>query len=211
MIGIAKIALIMTTINASKRLGSKELLEFFRAWISNPRRVGAVLPSSEALADAITAEITRASAPVIELGPGTGVFTRALLGRGVPENRLALLEFEPRFAQLLVLLFPAARVLCKDAARLRHLEPFDGEQAGAVLSGLPLLSLSPKSIFGILEGAFAHLRPGAAFYQFTYGPRCPVPRPILDRLGLKAIRTRRVLGNLPPASVYQIVRRPARR
>ena len=161
---------------------------------------GAPFWSSAALGKAITAEITRASAPVIELGPGTGVFTHAILGRGVPENRITLLEYDPRFAELLRLRFPAARVLCGDAARLRRLEPFDGERAGAVLSGLPLLSMSPKKILGILEGAFTHLRPGAAFYQFTYGPRCPVPRPILDRLGLKAIRTAHVLGNVPPAS-----------
>jgi len=59
----------------------------------------------------------------------------------------------------------------------------------------------------ILSGAFGHLRAGGAFYQFTYGPRCPVPRPILERLGLKASVVGKTLLNAPPATVYRIARR----
>jgi len=58
-----------------------------------------------------------------------------------------------------------------------------------------------------MAGAFAYMRPGGAVYQFTYGPRCPVSRPILDRLGLKAVRIGGTVRNLPPASVYRISRR----
>ena len=76
-------------------------LSFFLAWLANPLRVGAVSPSSRALADAITAEITPACAPVIELGPGTGVFTRSLIARGIPEERLALIEYSRDFARRL--------------------------------------------------------------------------------------------------------------
>ena len=55
------------------------------------------------------------------------------------------------------------------------------------------------------------MRPGGAFYQFTYGPRCPVPRPILDRLGLKATRIGGTVRNIPPAGVYRISRSTAAR
>jgi phospholipid N-methyltransferase len=65
-----------------------------------------------------------------------------------------------------------------------------------------------NEVIAILDGAFAHLRPDAAFYQFTYGPRCPVRRSILERLGLKAARIGGALANMPPASVYRILRRP---
>lgn len=61
----------------------------------------------------------------------------------------------------------------------------------------------------ILSGALVHLRPGGAFYQFTYAGRCPVSRPILDRLGLKATLVDHTLCNIPPASVYRIARRRA--
>lgn len=83
--------------------------------------------------------------------------------------------------------------------------------ASAVISGLPVLSMPPRRVITIPSGAFGRLREGEAFYQFTHGPLCPVPRPILDRPGLKARRTSGALLNVPPASVYKITRRTARR
>jgi hypothetical protein len=67
--------------------------------------------------------------------------------------------------------------------------------------------MSPVQIAAILSGAFSVLRSGGSFYQFTYGPRCPVPRSILDTLGLQATRIGGTVRNLPPASVYRISRR----
>jgi phospholipid N-methyltransferase len=185
-------------------------LTFLREWLTAPLRVGAVFPSGATLARAMTADIGPESGNVIELGPGTGVFTQALIERGVPERRLALIEAGPDFATLLDVRFPDARIFWMDASRLRRLQLFGGEQAGAVVSGLTLLSMKPRKIFAILEGAFGHLRPGGAFYQVAYGPRCPVPRPLLDRLGLKAKRVGWALANVPPASVYRIERRACR-
>jgi phosphatidylethanolamine/phosphatidyl-N-methylethanolamine N-methyltransferase len=181
-------------------------LAFFLALVNDPRRVSAVAPSGRALANAITAEITPACGPVIELGPGTGVFTRALLARGVPEDKLALVEYGPDFARLLQSRFPKVHVLQMDAGRLKAVELFGGERVGAVVSGLPLRSMPARQIFAVLEGAFWHLRPGAHFYQFTYGLRCPVRRPLLDRLGLTAKRIGGALANMPPAAVYRITR-----
>src|ERR1700676_3087633 len=76
-------------------------LSFFLAWLANPRRVGAIVPSSAALADAITADLTPASAPVIELGPATAVVTRSIIARGIPEHRLALIEYGANFVDKL--------------------------------------------------------------------------------------------------------------
>jgi phospholipid N-methyltransferase len=185
-----------------------DVLPFLRAWIKNPLQVAAITPSGTALADLITSEISPSSAPVLELGPGTGVFTRALLERGVSESDLTLIEYGSDFARRLDRQFPSARVMWMDAAQLGRPNLFDGAFFGAVISGLPLLSMPPKSIMAILAGAFAHMRPGASFYQFTYGPRCPVSRPLLDRLGLKATHIGRALLNVPPAAVYKISRRP---
>lgn len=189
---------------------ASDTFSFFRAWLSNPLQVAAIAPSSAALADLITQEISAESGPVLELGPGTGVFTRALLERGVSEHNLTLIEHGSGFAHLLSHRFPMARVQRMDAARLPQARLFDGAPVGAVVSGLPLLSMQPRKIMGVLAGAFAYMRPGGAFYQFTYGPNCPVPRPILDRLGLKAMRMGRTLLNVPPATVHRISRRPRR-
>jgi len=184
-----------------------DFVHFFRSWMSNPLRVASVAPSGESLARLITKEIAPMDGPVIELGPGTGVFTRALLARGVAQSDLTLIEYGPEFVPGLQRRFPEARVLQMDAAKLAQSHIFDGDEVGAVISGLPLLSMSPRKVTAILGGAFTYIRPGGAFYQFTYGPRCPVPRPILDRLGLKATRIGGTVRNLPPASVYRISRR----
>jgi phosphatidylethanolamine/phosphatidyl-N-methylethanolamine N-methyltransferase len=184
-------------------------LSFFLHWLSAPLQIGAVAPSSQALAAVITTEIAPEIAPVIELGPGSGAFTRALLDRGIPQRRLALIEQSPRFAFALREQFPAARVLCVDAAALRSIDVFPGEAAGAVVSGLPLLLMSPNKVRAILESAFMRLRPDGAFYQFTYGSRSPVACPILDGLGLTATRIGGTFVNIPPAAVYRIARHPA--
>lgn len=181
-----------------------EALSFFRHWLSSPLAIGAVAPSGRALADAITTEITPEIAPVIELGAGSGAFTQALLARGIPQQRLALIEQSPRFANALRQRFPDSLVFCEDAAALSSIDVFPGESAGAVVSGLPLLLMSPGKVSAILASAFARLRTGGAFYQFTYGARSPVPRPILERLDLIATRIGGTLVNIPPAAVYRI-------
>jgi phosphatidylethanolamine/phosphatidyl-N-methylethanolamine N-methyltransferase len=184
---------------------------FLRTWAARPLRVAAIAPSGAALTHLMTREIDPKSAPVLEFGPGTGVFTRALIERGLDPAELTLVEFDAEFVALLRARFPAARVLHADAARIAPDALFPGATAGAVVSGLGLLSMRPRTVLAILANAFGCLRPGASFYQFTYGPRCPVPRPILDRLGLKVSRIGGTVRNLPPASVYRISRRAPRR
>lgn len=184
-----------------------ESFDFFRAWLANPLRVASIVPSSNQLALAITQEISAATGPVLELGPGTGVFTRALLARGVSEENIVLVESGGEFTAKLRQQFPRAKLLEMDAATLRSAELFHERKAGAAVSGLPLLSMSPRKVAAILRGAFDQLRDDGAIYQFTYGLRCPVPRRLLDRLGLTAVRISTTYANLPPASVYRITRR----
>jgi phosphatidylethanolamine/phosphatidyl-N-methylethanolamine N-methyltransferase len=184
-----------------------DVVPFFRAWVADPKRVASITPSGPRLAELLTREITAETGPILELGAGTGVVTRALLARGVRESDLTLVEYGSEFTRTLERRFPHARVLCSDAVRLGQVDLYPGDAAGAVVSGLPLLAMTPRQIIGILSGAFAHLRPGGTFYQFTYVPRCPIPRPILDRLGLKSTRVGRTFLNIPPATVYRITRR----
>jgi phosphatidylethanolamine/phosphatidyl-N-methylethanolamine N-methyltransferase len=187
----------------------RETFRFFGAWLRSPLRVAAIAPSSTALARLMTAEISGSTGPVIELGPGTGPFTRALLARSVREEDLALVEFGEPFARALSLAFPHAQTLCIDAAELDTVDLFGGRYAGAVVSGLPLLSMPEKKVEAILRSAFGKLSTDGAFYQFTYGPRCPVSLAVLERLGLKAERISGTFANLPPASVYRLRRAAA--
>lgn len=185
-----------------------DLLSFFTAWMAAPGRVGAIAPSGTALAELITRDISAKTGPVLELGPGTGAFTYQLLKRGVRQQDLTLIEYGSDFMKLLQMRFPGARVLWMDAGRLTAHRLYDGAPVGAVVSGLPLLNMSTRKVISIVGGAFTYVRPGGAFYQFTYGMSCPIPRPVLDRLGLRAKLVDRALLNVPPAAVYKLTRRP---
>lgn len=177
---------------------------FLRAWSGGPRRIGAIAPSGAALANLIVSRIGPADAPVLELGAGTGVFTQALVDKGIAPRDLTLVECEERFARVLRQRFPGAHVLTVDAGQLDTV-PIAGARAlGAVVSGLPLLTMPPQKVNAILRGAFRRMRPDGAFYQFTYGLRSPVPRRLADRLGLRITRVGKVHLNLPPATVYRI-------
>jgi phosphatidylethanolamine/phosphatidyl-N-methylethanolamine N-methyltransferase len=186
-----------------------ESFHFFRAWIANPLRVASVVPSSNSLSLVITREISTATGSVIELGPGTGVFTRALLQRGVLEEDIVLVENATEFVDRLRSQFPSALILEMDAAKLRENPVHVELKAGAVVSGLPFMSMSARKIWAILSGAFQKLHADGALYLFTYGYFCPIPKRFLDRLGLKATRIGGTFANFPPAVVYRIRRHPA--
>jgi phospholipid N-methyltransferase len=187
-------------------MAAQDVLLFFRALACSPRSVGAIVPSGANLASLITSEIDAASGPVLELGPGTGVFTEALLERGVKESDLTLVEYGSDFMRLLQARFPSARVLWMDAAWMASYKLFE-QPLGAVVSGLPLLNFPAKKVTAILTAAFSNLRDSGAFYQFTYGMQCPVSKSHLDELGLQANCMGRVLLNVPPASVYRFTRK----
>jgi predicted O-methyltransferase YrrM len=73
-------------------------VRFIRTWIEKPLTTGAVAPSSRALARTMAAYVDPARpGPVIELGPGTGPVTEALVAQGVDPSRLVLIEFDPTF------------------------------------------------------------------------------------------------------------------
>jgi len=181
---------------------------FLRAWLRNPRAVGAMAPSGRALAQAITRHVGATTGPVLELGCGTGVFTRALLAQGVAEHDLLLVERDAGFAQALRERFPMAVVLEADAgagvlrSALRALP-----QPGAAICGLPLLNMAPAQQVRVMHSLFSVLRPGAALYLFSYGPRSPLRGRVSRRLGLEAELVETVFGNLPPARVWRVLRR----
>lgn len=189
------------------RAARADLLPFLRAWLAAPLRVAAIAPSGPALARAITAAIRPDTGPVIEFGPGTGVFTQAILAAGVPPEQIVSIEAGADFAALMRERFPLVRLIERSAGDLADVTLFGPGQAGAVVSGLPILSMPKPLVRAILTTAFSELRPGAAMFQFTYGYRCPIADAILDEMGLVARRTATVFVNAPPASVYRIERR----
>jgi len=180
---------------------------FLREWLRNPKSVAAIAPSGRALASLITREISLRTGPVIELGPGTGVFTEALLKRGVQSDNLTLIEYGSEFARVLQMRFPGVRVLWMNATQLGRHNLYDDASVGAIICGLGFLNMPEDTIAVILKGAFRYLRPDGAFFLFTYGPRCSVPDTLLEDLELEGTCVGKTFQNFPPASVYRIARR----
>lgn len=183
---------------------------FFRQWLKNPLRMAAVAPSSAELAAAMVAELPDDVRRVIELGGGTGAITVALLEAGIRDDDLLVLELNEELHAHLHLRFPKVRVVMGDARSLPALAGANGYlatgPADAIVSGLGLLSMPPALQRDILEAAFACLRPGGAFVQFTYGPVAPVADSVARELGLQVRRGEFVLRNMPPATVYVYAR-----
>lgn len=187
---------------------------FFRQWLKSPLSIAAVSPSSRHLARQMLAELPAGCERVIELGGGTGVFSAALLEHGIRPDQLLVLELNEDLHQHLTRRFPDSHVVCGDARELPVIVQrsgyADGGKADAVLSGLGLLSMSRGMQQEIVEAAFAVLREGGRFIQFTYGPTSPVRKEVLSELGLLARRASLTWWNMPPATVYVFERGASR-
>lgn len=160
------------------------------------------------------AELPHGVRRVIELGGGTGVFTRALIGHGIAPDDLLVLELNEALYRHLHARFRDSHVVCGDARKLLELATSDGflaaGPADAIISGLGLLSMPRRLQAEILEAAFSTLTPDGRFIQFTYGPKCPVSRELLAELGLSVRRGGFAWWNMPPATVYVFTRNRSR-
>lgn len=183
---------------------------FFQLWLEHPLSIASVVPSSHALAKALASPVPLddPEAWVVELGPGTGVVTRALLKRGLRPDRLLAIEREPQLAEFLAKDLPeGAEILTDDALHLGSLLRARGiQRVAAIVSGIPLVAIPADEQGLLLNQAAELLEPGAPFLQFTYGPVAPARRSLLQRAGLVARRERFVPLNLPPASVWSFRR-----
>jgi len=176
-------------------------VRFIRSWIERPLTVGAVTPSGKVLARAMARYVDPNSAgPVVELGPGTGPVTEALVEAGIDPSRLVLVEFNPTFCRILRSRYPEATLVQGDAYSMRRLlETLLIQPAAAVVSGLPLITKPLTMRLRLLRDAFDLMLPGAPFVQFTYSVASPVPK----RLGGFSVEaSERIWMNIPPARVW---------
>jgi phosphatidylethanolamine/phosphatidyl-N-methylethanolamine N-methyltransferase len=176
-------------------------LRFFRRWIERPLTTGAVAPSGKVLARTMARYVDPDSkGPIIELGPGTGPVTDALIRRGVDPSRLVLVEYDAAFCRLLRQRYPQATVVQGDAYSLRRLlNSLLVQPAAAIVSGLPLMTKPLRTRLRLISDAMSLLSPGAPFVQFTYAVVSPIP----TRLnGVRAERSEPIWLNVPPARVW---------
>lgn len=176
-------------------------LRFIRSWLEKPLTIGSVTPSGRALARTMARYVdTNGTGPIIELGPGTGPVTDALIQRGVDPSRLVLVEFDKEFCQLLRRRFPEATVVQGDAYSLRRLlDDVLVQPASAIVSGLPLMTKPIKTRLRLISEGMNLLMPGAPFVQFTYAVVSPIPKRLA---GVRAEASKPIWRNVPPARVW---------
>jgi len=176
-------------------------VRFIRSWIERPLTIGAVTPSSKMLARAMARYVDpHNDGPVVELGPGTGPVTAALVEAGVDPSRLVLVEFNPAFCRILRTRYPSATLMQGDAYSMRRLlETLLLQPAAAVVSGLPLVTKPMRQRLRLIRDAFDLMLPGAPFVQFTYSVASPLPRRLS---GFTVEASERIWMNIPPARVW---------
>jgi phosphatidylethanolamine/phosphatidyl-N-methylethanolamine N-methyltransferase len=190
---------LQSALRIAQRLDDE--MQFIRSWMERPLATGAVMPSSRRLARVMArcVDLER-EGPVIELGPGTGAVTAALVEQGIDPARLVLVEFNPAFCRLLRTRYPEATVVQGDAYGIRRLlGSLLRGPAAAVVSGLPLFTKPLGFRKRLLTDAFALLAPEAPFVQFTYAVVPPIPR---SYPGARAWASERIWLNIPPARVW---------
>jgi phosphatidylethanolamine/phosphatidyl-N-methylethanolamine N-methyltransferase len=193
---------LQSSVRALKKpLRLDDEVRFLRSWIEKPLHMGAVMPSGRLLARTMAQYVDiDSSGPVVELGPGTGAITNALIEHGVDQKRLVLVEYNPGFCALLRDRYPHAKVVQGDAYALRDsLWNVLSTPASAVVSGLPLVTKPMLTRLKLIRDAFLALAPGAPFVQFTYSVVPPIPKSLP---GVSTEASERIWMNLPPARVW---------
>ncbi len=179
-------------------------LMFLTKWLKSPLTVASVTPSSPQLAKAMANCLPDGDGLVVELGGGTGPITQALTHHVKNPEHLVVLERDQHFYEFLRGRFPGNTIIKGDALELSELigETFPGVPVRAVVSGLPLLSMSGSLQRGIVEQALTVAGKGGRFIQFSYGLSSPVKKSIAKDLNLSVNCAAHVWRNVPPAKVW---------
>lgn len=192
----------MGSAGLRKSLGKKfdEELKFFRGWIDKPRAVGSIIPTSTVTARRMASVIDPGSGlPVLELGPGTGVITRAILARGVKPENLWSIEYSSDFVEHLRRTLPGVNVVEGDAFNLDSTLPEPGMRFDSIISGVPLLNFPVEQRIRYIEDLLDRIPEGRPIVQLTYGPLSPVP-PRRGNYTVKHFDF--VVRNIPPTQLW---------
>ena len=190
-------------LRLKERFGKKfnDEIRFFKGLMDKPRSVGAIMPTSSITAKRMASVINPHSPlPVLELGPGTGVITKAIMARGVPAEKIFSIEFSSDFYHHLVDSFPGVNFINGDAFDLdTTLDGFDNLMFDTVISGIPLLNFPMHARVRLLESLLDRLPPGRPVVQFSYGAMSPIiAQP--DRYHVQHFDF--IIRNIPPAQIW---------
>jgi phosphatidylethanolamine/phosphatidyl-N-methylethanolamine N-methyltransferase len=191
----------MKSQSAANTSPAEEGFLFLRRWLAHPLKVGAVLPSSPALARLVAKQVPlRADQAVVEVGAGTGSITKALLERGIPPERLFVVEIDSDLCAFLRKQLPQVQVINGDASRLSEMLPSKWlGKISTVISGIPMVTLPMPLQQRFIDAWFEVMAPGGKMLQYTYSLVSPLPE---AKLGVKGRRQGLAVLNVPPAWVW---------
>ncbi|WP_018855183.1 phospholipid N-methyltransferase PmtA [Rhizobium sp. 42MFCr.1] len=190
-------------LRLKERLGKKfdEEIRFFKGMMQGPKTVGSIVPTSSITARKMASVINPHSGlPVLELGPGTGAITKAILGRGVKPEKLVAVEYSTDFYEHLVRLYPGVNFINGDAFNLdKTLGSMKDQTFDSVVSAVPLLNFPMQARIALLETLLDRLPAGRPVVQISYGPVSPIiARP--DRYHIQHFDF--IVRNIPPAQLW---------
>lgn len=185
-----------------KREKHQETTLFVKRVLKNPRQLGAVFPSSNALGSFIAKHIDcDGESPILELGGGTGSLTNAMIHSGIQGERIYIVELDPELCEFLKGKFPQCHVIHGCATELQDLLP--QQVVGNIhttVSGLPLLNMPKKVREGIMSSAFQVMTSSGSILQYTYSPKASFQA---EECGYQKEKIGTVLRNVPPATVWR--------
>ncbi|MBM3631664.1 MAG: methyltransferase domain-containing protein [Alphaproteobacteria bacterium] len=186
----------------------RETVTFIKQWARNPFQMGSIIPSSRALANLISRcalDGLSDDCIVLELGSGTGRFTKSLLDAGLSPERLIVMEVDPTLISFLKHRFPNLTIIQGNAAFLTDLLPKESiGRVGVIVSGLPMLSLSSVVQEKVLQSCLDVLYPGGSLLQMTYSPFSSISA---ERYGMCKTYIGCAWSNIPPANLWRYTRK----
>lgn len=187
----------------AKKLAKKFQAEirFIKGWVDQPKSVGAIFPTSSVTARRMAGVIDLNSGlPVLELGPGTGVITKAILAHGVAAEQIHSVEYSEQFIPHLREDYPGVNFIHGDAFDVDAVCEKSGiKQFDCVVSALPLLNFPSAQRVKLIEDLLEIIPEGRPIVQFSYGPLSPV---VAGGGSFKVEHYGWVARNLPPAQIW---------
>jgi len=190
-----------TEISHREHTGSR--IDFFRGFLKSPKDVGSVIPSSRfmerSILDYARPEHVRV---IVELGPGTGGTTRALLAGMAADARLLAIDLDPRFTEIVSRIEdPRLIPHSGSAADLAEVLQQHGlVAADVVVSGIPFSTMPKPIAESIIHAVHDGLAPQGAFVAYQFRPEVArLAEPVFGG----AVRTEMVLRNIPPMRIWR--------
>lgn len=190
-------------LDLQRRLAEKfdDEIRFFKGWMDGPKQVGAIIPTSPITARRMASVIDIGSGrPVLELGPGTGAVTKAILERGVKPQDLYSVEYSADFYAGLVEDYPGVRFVNGDAFKLDEaLGEARDTVFDSVVSAIPLLYFPMEKRIALVDELLDRVPVGRPVVQISYGAVSPVT-PKQEKFIVEPLDW--VVRNIPPARLW---------